>query len=232
MIMAIYETPKLMQPAYNEVVFETNGETFTINANVSGNNYDKITLEGVKINERARYDISSIMQAYFFDTKEQHNGLDWIFTDRRLFAVYSVSGVRRSVINAVQKKGQTLDLLQDGASCLLTLRPLREGKVKVPVYPGYPSGVCVAYRSAYGNTAQFDITPESPSMGKDSTQILHITSNTEWQLIPKKGFYVSETAGFGDRDVILKATQEAATGVAVETKYGNVGSSTLNININ
>lgn len=230
--MAIFETPKLMQPAYNEVVFETNGETFTINANVSGGNYDKITLEGVKINGRAVYDVSSIMQAYFFDRKEQHNELDWIFTDRKLFAVYSVSGVRRSVINAVQKKGQTLDLLQDGASCLLTLRPRSEGKVKIPVYPGYPSGVCVAYRSAYENTAQFNITPENMNMSPGSTQILRITSNTEWKLITRKGFYVSEDEGFGDKDIILKATPEATTGVAIEAKYGNVGSSTLNIDIN
>gem|GEM_PF-6610723 len=218
-----------MQPAFNPVVFVTDGNEFTFNANASGSVYDKITIEAEKINGRATYDISSFMQAYFSSDKSPYNNMDWIYLDRRLFAIYSVAGVRRSVINAVQMKGQTIDLLKDGVDCLLTTRPRVDGKIKIPVYPGFPSGICVAYRDAYKEAASFNIVLESSTMSRGQIQKITINSNTFWEVTPSIGYVVSESSGFGNREIFLKALDNAEDGLALSFGYANAGAKDINI---
>lgn len=138
-----------MQPVANPVEFVTDGSSFTFNVNIDGATYEPITLRRALRGNRATYDISAYLKSFFKDQKEIVS--TWLFPDKRLFVMYSVGGTRRSAINAAQRKGETVDLVNSSTDCVLTLRPRTNNKITISVYTGFPIGVCFAYRAAYGS---------------------------------------------------------------------------------
>lgn len=148
----ITKFPYYAAPAFNELIVEDDTDT-GIEVTEIGGRGRSLTLHHVKQNGVASFDLKNFVSKLFYD----HTAIvatpgnpGWAFLDYRLQTRYAVGGQQFLALNAVQDKGHSLDLLDEGESGALTLRPIVNRRIEIPKYAGFPTGVSLMYKNMYG----------------------------------------------------------------------------------
>lgn len=148
----ITKYPFYAAPAFNELRVDDDTDT-SIEVSEIGGRGRSVTLHHVRQNGVASFDLKNFVSKLFYDytaVVPTPNNTGWAFLDYRLQTRYSVGGKQFIALNAVQDKGRSLDLLDEGDSGALTLRPIRNHRIKIPKYTGFPTGVSLMYKNLYG----------------------------------------------------------------------------------
>lgn len=154
--MAISKIPEEVHPAFNETeVVETSDTSLTVEEMEPLNR--SITLSRVQIDNQTRFNIRNFVSSLFYNqqTAKLTKGVGgWIFNDYNLFVKYRIGSYEFFALNAVRRRGESLDLINQGPDALLTRRERIEStegtSVEIPKYPGYPVGVSTLFKSMYG----------------------------------------------------------------------------------
>lgn len=149
--MALIRKPFAVQPAFNEIDFIDDEATELMVEEIEPGRGRSVTMHRVQQNGKAVFDIKNFVSKLFYDETvpiDTPNIPGWAFRDYNLFCRYAVAGEEFAALNAVVRKGETLDLLDEG-DAPLTLRPIRNNRIMIPTYEGYPVGVSVMVKVQY-----------------------------------------------------------------------------------
>ncbi len=148
----IIRTPYLVQPGFNEILVASTRTTIEVYSPAAPDK--RIKLYGATVNGETHFDISGVVKALFSPSKADIGNTEgWAYSDGLLEGRVIVTDGEQSkeifIINAVQRKYESLDLLSSSRPSLLTQRPVVGGVVKIPKYAGFPYGIGVLAKSQY-----------------------------------------------------------------------------------
>lgn len=152
--MAITQNPKPVQPAFNEVEVIDNENTSLTVTQLEPEPQKSVTLTKVKVGDSVTFNLKGFLDRMFLDSKEAINSTGetgWAFKDYRVYGKYSIGdGNQYHILNAVCRRGESLDLVNSGESGALTYRPSENGKITIPKYEGFPVGIGAMFKNSYG----------------------------------------------------------------------------------
>lgn len=163
--MALIKTPKSMQPAFNEVeVVDDEATAITVTRiwpPIEGA-AESVTLRRARINGAARFDVSGIVRRWFAPVRAamrtQNDLGPWAFEEGALRNRWVLNNMPDGVaqffsFNAVRQVGEDLDIYRSGylqgEDPIITPVKSEDGRLVMPIYKGYPVGVCAVARSWY-----------------------------------------------------------------------------------
>ena len=199
----IMKFPPYAAPAFNELLV-ADSENTEIDVSEVGGQGRSVTLHHVKRNGVADFDLKNFVSKLFYDAKAviPASGVSgWAFLDYRLQARYAVGGRNFVALNAVRDKGHSLDLLDEGESGALTLRPIIDGRIRIPKYEGFPVGASFMYKNMYGLDYS-DATKAIIEIVKANTAVL-----LPWYYYGPKGGFISWGDGMVEEMTATNATK-------------------------
>lgn len=201
--MPITSRPFLLQPAFNEVQVKTENQSeLTVAYQDVNGTWKSVVLSRESMN----FNLSGILGCIFHDGVQYINtlnGKQWIRLNSRLLKAYRIEGnTDLFVINGVQHKGETLNLLNFGGNAILTERSVKDGVLRIPKYKGYPVGVVGMNKWRYNEHAQAEIKADRGWVSPGVPVGVRISSNVNWYIEAISGVSVSQYEG-GDGDTYV-----------------------------